>query len=44
MRCAQEGIAFNDLEFDEQDLITDYANIFTAEAGLRMERVLEVTV
>lgn len=44
MRCAQEGIAFNDLELDEQDLITDYANIFTAEADLRMDRVLEVTV
>lgn len=44
MRCAQEGIAFNDLELDDQDLITDYANIFTAEADLRMDRVLEVTV
>ncbi len=44
MRCAQEGLAFNDLELDEQDLITDYANIFSAEADVRMERVLEIAV
>ncbi|WP_429109661.1 hypothetical protein [Aeromonas media] len=44
MRCAQEGLAFNDLVLDEQDLITDYANIFSAEADVRMERVLEIAV
>lgn len=44
MRCAQEGVAFSELELDEQDLITDYANIFSADADVRMERVLEVTL
>jgi hypothetical protein len=42
MRCAQDGLAFKDLELEEQDLITDYANIFSADADVRMERVLEV--
>lgn len=44
MRCAQEGLAFKDLEIDEQELVTDYANIFSAEADVRMKRVLEVSV
>ncbi|MFM5128632.1 hypothetical protein ACET92_20785 [Aeromonas veronii] len=42
MRCAQDGLVFKDLELEEQDLITDYANIFSADADVRMERVLEV--
>lgn len=42
MRCAQEDIAFKDLTLEEQELITDYANIFKKESNLRMERVLEV--
>ncbi|HGY5997915.1 TPA: hypothetical protein ACNV5A_004569, partial [Aeromonas hydrophila] len=42
MRCAQDGLAFKDLELEEQDLITDYANIFSTDADARMERVLEV--
>lgn len=43
MRCAQEDIAFKDLNPEEQELITDYANIYKKEADIRMEKVLEVT-
>ena len=43
MRCAQKNLFFKDFEPDEQDLITDYAKIFSGDAEVRMERVLEVT-
>ena len=41
IKCAENDIAYNSLSEDEQALITDYANIFKADSGSRIERVLE---
>lgn len=41
--CAQNDTKFSDLDEKDQDLITDYANIFYDEAKQRMNNILEVT-
>lgn len=41
--CAQNDTKFSDLDETDQDLITDYANIFYDEAKQRMNNILEVT-
>lgn len=41
--CAQNDTKFSDLDVTDQDLITDYANIFYDEAKQRMNDILEVT-
>jgi hypothetical protein len=40
--CAQHELAFDMLTYDQQSLITDYANVFAREARSRMEKVLEM--
>lgn len=41
--CAQSDKPFNELDIEDQSLMTDYANIFKNEAEARMKGLLEVT-
>jgi hypothetical protein len=41
--CAQNDKPYCELGPEDQDLLTDYANIFTAESKNRMKGLLEVT-
>lgn len=41
--CAENNTKFSELQEEEQELITDYANIFYDEAKQRMEKILEVS-
>lgn len=43
IRCAEHDLAFRNLTQEEQELITDYSNIFKKESEARMNNVLEVT-
>jgi hypothetical protein len=40
--CAQHELPFDMLTYEQQSLITDYANVFAREARSRMEKVLEM--
>ncbi|WP_409420822.1 hypothetical protein ABHF91_13700 [Pseudaeromonas sp. ZJS20] len=44
IHCAEHDLAFRDLTQEEQELITDYSNIFKKESEARMNNVLEITV
>ena len=41
--CAQTDTPFNQLDKEDQSLLTDYANIFKNESKTRMKSLLEVT-
>ena len=41
--CAQTDTPFNQLDKEDQSLLTDYANIFKNESKARMKSLLEVT-
>ncbi|MDD2721862.1 MAG: hypothetical protein PHH47_11205 [Gallionella sp.] len=41
--CAEHDRAFSELELNEQELITDYSNIFKKDSKARMQSILEVT-
>lgn len=42
--CAEQNIAFSQLDSEDKTLITDFANVFRKDSKIRMQEILEVTV